>query len=52
MTTPQRAAVLIPLATFPLIYYVVGYEFRYRMPVNWIVLLLASAEVWHWIKRR
>ena len=52
MTVPQRAAVLIPLAMFPLIYYLVGFEFRYRMPVNWIVLLLAGAEVWHWIKRR
>ncbi|MGB2984874.1 MAG: hypothetical protein WBE26_03245, partial [Phycisphaerae bacterium] len=51
MTVPQRAAVLIPLAMFPLIYYLVGFEFRYRMPVNWIVLLLAGAEVWHWVKR-
>ena len=52
MTTPQRATLLIPLATFPLIYYIVGYEFRYRIPINWIVVLLASAEVWHWIKRK
>lgn len=52
MTTPQRAAVLIPVVTFPLIYYIVGYEFRYRMPIHWIVLLLAGAAVWHWIKGR
>jgi 4-amino-4-deoxy-L-arabinose transferase-like glycosyltransferase len=52
MTTPQRAAMLIPLVMYPLIYYIVGYEFRYRIPIHWIVLLLAGAEVWHWIRRR
>jgi len=51
MAVPQRAVVLVPLMMFPLIYYLVGFEFRYRMPLNWIVLLLAGAEVWHWIKR-
>ncbi|UCD74612.1 MAG: hypothetical protein JSV91_12590 [Phycisphaerales bacterium] len=51
MTTPQRAALLIPLAMYPLIYYVVGYEFRYRIPIHWILLLLAGAELWHWIRR-
>ena len=52
MTAPQRAAVLIPLATFPLIYYIVGYEFRYRIPIHWLLLLLAGAELWYWIGRR
>jgi len=52
MTAPQRAAVLIPLATLPLIYYIVGYEFRYRIPIHWLLLLLAGAELWHWIGRR
>jgi hypothetical protein len=52
MTTPQRAAVLIPLVMYPLIYYVVGYEFRYRVPIHWILLLLAGVEVWHWISCR
>jgi hypothetical protein len=52
MSTPQRVALVIPLAVFPLIYYIVGYEFRYRIPIHWIVLLLAGAEVWHRIKQR
>ena len=52
LTIPQRAAMLIPLATFPLIYYVVSYMSRYRVPLNWILLAFAGAEVWHWIKRR
>ena len=52
MTIPQRAALLIPLATYPLIYYVVVYMSRYRVPVNWILLIFAGAEVGHWIKRR
>ena len=43
---------LIPLATFPLVYYVVTYMSRYRIPLNWILLLFAGAEVWHWMKRR
>jgi len=52
LTIPQRAALLIPLATYPLIYYVVTYMYRYRVPLNWILLAFAGAEVWHWIKRR
>jgi len=52
MTVPQRAALLIPLATYPLIYYVVPYMYRYRIPMDWILLAFAGAEVWHWIKRR
>jgi len=49
MTVPQRAALLIPLATFPLIYYLVTYMSRYRVPIDWILLILAGAELWHWI---
>jgi hypothetical protein len=52
LTIPQRAALLIPLATFPLIYYVVSYVSHYRAPLEWMLLLLAGAEVWHWIRRR
>lgn len=49
LSVPQRAALLIPLLTYPLIYYVVAYMPRYREPVNWIFLLLAGAAVWTWI---
>lgn len=48
----QRAALLVPLMTYPLIYYVVAYMPRYREPVNWIFLLLAAAAVWRWIGGR
>jgi hypothetical protein len=35
MTQPQRAALMIPL--------------MYRVPVDWILLLLAGAAVWSWL---
>jgi hypothetical protein len=52
LAIPQRAALLIPLATYPLIYYVVAYMGRYRVPLDWILLVLAATEVWRWIDRR
>ena len=51
LTVPQRAALLIPLATYPLIYYVVTYMSRYRVPLNWLLLVLAGAQVWYWIEK-
>ena len=42
LSVPQRAAILIPLLTFPLVYYVVGYEARYRQPADGLLLLLAA----------
>jgi 4-amino-4-deoxy-L-arabinose transferase-like glycosyltransferase len=50
LPSPQRAALLIPLATFPLVYYVVSFVGHYRAPIEWMLLLLAGAEVCHWIK--
>jgi hypothetical protein len=41
----QRAALLVPLLAFPLVYYVVAYMPRYREPVDWLFLLLAGATV-------
>lgn len=49
LTIPQRAVLLIPLLAFPLIYYFVAYMPRYREPIDWILLLFASAGVWHLI---
>ena len=49
---PQRAALLIPLLTYPLIYYVVAYMPRYGYPVRWILFLLAGGAVWGWIGGR
>ena len=42
---PARAAVLVPLAAFPLVYYVVAYMPRYRIPIDWILFLLAGAAI-------
>lgn len=42
----QRAAFLIPLATYPLVYYIVAYMPRYRIPIDWILYILAGAVVW------
>jgi hypothetical protein len=52
LAVPQRAALLIPLATYPLIYYIVAYMPRYRTPIDWILLLLAGAAVWGWLRPR
>jgi hypothetical protein len=46
MRDPQRVVTLIPLAGFPLVYYVMAYMPRYRIPIEWILLLLAGAAVW------
>lgn len=43
---PQRAAFVIPLVTYPLVYYLVVYMPRYSEPLNGILLLLAGAAVW------
>lgn len=49
MTSPQRAALMIPLIFYPLVYYIVMYMPRYRIPLDWILLLLAGAAIWRWI---
>jgi len=43
LDVPQRAALLIPLLTYPLVYYLVGFEARYREPMDGLQLLLAAA---------
>ena len=52
LTIPQRASFLIPLVTYPLIYYIVAYMPRYRVPIDWILFILAGAAVWSWIRPR
>lgn len=49
LTAPGRAALLIPLATFPLVYYIVSYQGHYPAPLAWLLLLLAAYEVQSWI---
>ncbi|MBI4890405.1 MAG: hypothetical protein HY821_07245 [Acidobacteria bacterium] len=48
LETPQRAAVVIPLALFPLVYYVVSYVAHYPAPMGWLLLVLAGAEADGW----
>ncbi len=52
MGHPYRAALIAPLIYYPLIYYVVAYMPRYRVPLDWILYLLAGAAVWRWLKGR
>ena len=49
LSIPQRAIILIPLVAFPLVYYLVAYMPRYRVPIDWILLLLAGSVIWGWI---
>lgn len=39
----RRAALLVPLLLFPLVYYVVGFEARYRQPLDGLAVLLAAS---------
>jgi hypothetical protein len=52
ITLPQRAALIIPLIFYPLIYYIVAYMPRYRVPIDWLLFLLAGTAVWHWLKEQ
>jgi hypothetical protein len=52
--TPSAAQSLaVVLVSFPLIYYVVNWSSRYRMPIEWVLVLLAGVtiggiyDLWH-----
>jgi hypothetical protein len=51
LTLPQKAVILIPLITYPLVYYFVAYMPRYRVPIDWILFMLSGAAVWSWLKQ-
>jgi hypothetical protein len=42
---PQAAALLIPLVVYPVVYYLVPWQHRYRFPIEWILFLLAGTAV-------
>jgi len=46
---PERVVLLVPLATYPLVYYVVAYMPRYGEPVRWLLVLFAGAAAWAWL---
>lgn len=43
LSTDRRAALLVPFLLFPLVYYAVGFEARYRQPLDGLAFLLASS---------
>ena len=43
LSVDRRAALLVPFLLFPLVYYVVGFEARYRQPLDGLALLLAAS---------
>jgi hypothetical protein len=51
LSVPQRAVWIIPLLTFPLVYYIVVYMPRYRSPIDWILFTLAGAVIESWLQR-
>ena len=46
LNAPQRAAFLVPLAAYPLVYYLVVFTSRYSEPLNGLLLVLAGAGIW------
>lgn len=51
LSISQRTVILIPLLTYPLIYYLVPYMPRYRIPLDWFIFMLAGVEIWYWIMK-
>ncbi len=49
LSHPSRAAFVIPLVSFPLVYYLVVFMPRYAAPLTGILLVLAGAQVWRWM---
>jgi len=43
LSADRRAALLVPFLLYPLVYYVVGFEARYRQPLDGLALLLAAS---------
>jgi hypothetical protein len=50
LTIPQRAALLIPLVAFPMVYYIAAYSPRYRIPLDWVFYILAGAALWQGVR--
>ena len=45
------AALVVPLAAYPLVYYLVGYVPRYLFPMSVVLLVLAASEGVAWLDR-
>jgi hypothetical protein len=51
LAVPERAALLVPLFAYPLVYYLVGYVPRYTFPVTTLLFALAGANAVNWRER-
>lgn len=51
LSVPRRAALIIPLLTFPLVYYFVIWRPDYRIPIEWILILFAGSAVTYLFNR-
>jgi hypothetical protein len=49
LSLPERTVLLIPLVTYPPLYYLLCYLRRYREPLDWILFMFAGVALWHWI---
>ena len=45
LSRDRRAALLVPFLLFPLVHYVVGFEVRYRQPIDGLAFLLAASAL-------
>ena len=45
LAAPAAQWIAVVLLTFPLIYYVVNWSSRYRMPIEWVLVLLAGVAI-------
>lgn len=45
LAAPAAQWIAVVLLTFPLIYYVVNWSSRYRMPIEWVFVLLAGVAI-------
>ena len=45
LSKPAAESIAVILMSFPLIYYVVNWSSRYRMPIEWALVLLAGVAL-------
>jgi hypothetical protein len=45
LATPAAQWTAVVLLWFPIVYYVVNWSSRYRMPMEWVLVLLAGVAV-------
>lgn len=46
LSPPCRAVLIVPLLTYPAVFYLVAWMPRYGQPLRWLLLLLAGKALW------